>query len=121
MTINLQNSVRVALCQTGLLVTGILAVAASSRAAKELGHPDLRDFLFFVNHGWLLLPVPVIWIAATAGVLLDRARSLRRFRAAVFLAGPTLLVVLATALTVELIEPWRSGPVRAPITAGEDL
>jgi len=104
---SLRNSVILALSQTGLLVIGILAVAASNRLAHSLGYPDLRDFLFFMNHGWLLLPLPVIWMAVAGRFLLARgARGSRE--TAVYLSGFVMLVVLAGAITLDAAEPWRS-------------
>ena len=98
-----RSSVVIALGQTVLLVVGILAVAASNRLAHGLGYPDLRDFLFFLNHGWQLLPVPVVWITMAAGLQLRSAT-----RAAVSLSGIALLVMLMTAIAWETVEPWRS-------------
>lgn len=120
MSINLKYSIHIALFQTGLLVAGILAVAASNRLAHGFGHQDLRDFSFFVNHGWLLLPVPLAWIAVASGVLLDRNERLRRWRRAVLLTGPALLLVLAAALSLELVEPWRSEREVSAVAAESD-
>jgi hypothetical protein len=99
-------SVILALLQTGLLALGVLAVAASNRLAHELGAPDLRDFLFFINHGWLLLPIPVIWTAMAAGFLTGRSKAVREH--AILMSGVTLLVLLGCALTFEILEPWRT-------------
>lgn len=103
----LRNSVVLALAQTGLLVTGILAVATSNRLAHSLGHPDLRDFLFFMNHGWLLLPLPVIWMAAAGRWLVARGARPSR-ETAVYTSGVLLLATLAGALLLDVAEPWRS-------------
>lgn len=110
----LRTSVILALAQTGLLVTGILAVATSNRVAHTLGYPDVRDFLFFMNQGWLLLPLPIIWMAVAGRMLLSRdARGARE--TAVYLSGIALFMVLAGALTLEAIEPWRA--TKQPPTA----
>jgi hypothetical protein len=103
----LRVSLTLALIQTGVLVVGILGVAASNRVASELGYPDLRDFLFFMNHGWLLLPVPVVWMAVAGRFAV--ARNLRSANAtAVFLSGAALIVMLMGALALDVIEPWRA-------------
>lgn len=114
---SLRNSVILALSQTGLLVTGILAVAASNRLARSLGHPDLRDFLSFMNHGWLLLPLPVIWIAIAGRWLLARGAPGGR-ATPVILSGIALLLLLAGAVVVETLEPWRSELVPEPLQSG---
>lgn len=114
----LRTSVILALAQTGLLVTGILAVATSNRVAHTLGYPDVRDFLFFMNQGWLLLPLPIIWMAVAGKALLSRdARGARE--TAVYLSGIALFMVLAGALTLEAIEPWRA--TKLPPTATVEL
>ena len=102
-----RSSVVIALGQTVLLVVGILAVAASNRLAHGLGYPDLRDFLFFLNHGWQLLPVPVVWITMAAGLQL-RLATRGASHSAVSLSGIALLVMLMTAIAWETVEPWRS-------------
>jgi len=107
---SVRNSVILALSQTGVLVVGILAVAASNRLARSLGYPDLRDFLFFMNHGWLLLPLPVVWMALAARLLAGKAWNGRE--ASVLLSGVALLAVLASAVAVDAWEPWRSDPVQ---------
>jgi hypothetical protein len=104
---SLRTSVILALAQTGLLVVGILAVATSNRVAHQLGYPDLRDFLFFMNQGWLLMPLPIIWMAVAGRVLLSKDAH-GRHETAVFVSGMALLMVLAAALTLEAIEPWRA-------------
>lgn len=106
MNLPARNAVMLALAQTGLLVAGILAVAASNRLARGLGYPDLRDFLFFLNHGCLLLPVPVIWITLAAGLQLRPARR-GTSHAMVSMSGIFLLATLVTAIAWETIEPWR--------------
>ncbi len=103
----LRNSAILALSQTGLLVVGILAVAASNRLARSLGRPDVEDFLYFMNHGWLLLPLPIVWMSAAGGWLLRRNVSASRESLA-YLSGALLLMALASALILEVAEPWRS-------------
>ena len=104
---SLRTSVMIALLQTGLLVVGILAVAVSNRVAHSLGYPDVRDFLFFMNHGWLLLPLPIIWMAVAGKLLL--AKGVRAGRETpVFLSGITLLALLVGALALDAVEPWRA-------------
>jgi hypothetical protein len=110
---SLRNAVLVALAQTALLVAGILGVAASNRLAREFGHPDLRDFLFFLNHGWLLLPLPVLWITV-AGWWLLRRPVRPAHEGAVVLSGIALATLFAGALTWETAEPWRSGKPARP-------
>ena len=108
MNATVRNSIRMALLQTGLLVVGILGVAASNRLASGLGHPNLRDFLFFLNHGWMLLPLPILWVALAAEAALNRSRRPAWWRNSVFLAGPTLIALLAVSLAMEIREPWRT-------------
>jgi hypothetical protein len=110
MTVSVKNSVIIALAQTGLLVFGIPGVAASHKLASKLGYPSRGDHLFFINHAWLLMPVPLIWITITSWLLAHR-RLNGCWKTAAFMSGLAILVVLTTGAAFEVREPW-SSPVQ---------
>jgi len=107
MTVSIKNSVIIALVQTGLLVAGILGVAASHKLATKLGYPSRGDYLFFINYAWLLMPVPLIWITVT-GWLLTQQRVRETWRTAAFMSGVVIAVLLTTGAAIEVCEPWNT-------------
>ncbi|GEM_PF-2461308 len=110
MNVSVRNSVIIALAQTGLLVFGILGVAASHKLASKLGSPSRGEHRFFINHAWLLMPVPLIWITITSWLLAHR-RLNGTWKTAVFMSGLAILVLLITGAAFEVREPW-SSPVQ---------
>lgn len=117
---SLRTSVMIALAQTGVLVVGILAVAASNRVAHEMGHRDLRDYLFFMNYGWLLLVLPLIWVTVAGRILLRSRQPVSR-EGTVFLSGIVLLVTLVCAMATDAIQPWRTPAVRPVLNNEQEI
>lgn len=107
MTVNLRNAVLLALMQTGLLVVGILGVAASNALARKLGQADLQEQLFFIRHGWLLMPLPLVWIGITAWLMQKRSVK-ESWKFSSFMSGIALLVLLTCGMLVEARQPWRA-------------
>jgi len=116
MNISIRNSVVVALTQTGVLVIGILGVAASNRLASKLGFPSLGESLFFINYGWLLMPVPLVWITVT-GWLLTHRRSRDGWKTAAFMTGRAIAVLLIGGAVFESWLPWSHASDAVSMTA----
>lgn len=116
---SLRTSVMIALAQTDVLVVGILAVAASNRIAHEIGHRDLRDYLFFMNYGWLLLALPLIWVTVAGRVLLKNRPVTRE--GAVYVSGIVLLVTLVCAMATDAIQPWRTPAVKPALKIDTEI
>jgi hypothetical protein len=81
-----ENAVFLALFQTGTIVLGTLTAGAVTRVCDSAGYIAAAPTVFMVCYGWLLLVLPLIWIACAM-----RLRMLSRVpegvKAGAFLAG----------------------------------
>jgi magnesium-transporting ATPase (P-type) len=99
------NAMRVWLMQLGVIVFGILATAASYKSLEHVSLAPSDLAVFLMNYGFLLLLVPVTWIAVAIRWKNNPAVSDGR-KALIFIAGLIALLVLAVMVVLAAGAPW---------------
>ncbi len=100
-----RNAIKVALMQVGVIVAGILAAGVGYHAASGMGGSMPASTAFLVHFGFLLLALPVAWIAFAARLQNNAAASDRK-KTLTFVVGLALLVGLTLFSLYAAGEPW---------------
>jgi hypothetical protein len=102
---SVKNAVLLALMQVGVIVAGVLAAATTSklRSMWDITPPDGTEA--FASYGVFLFLVPLAWI--TLALRLRGATDISdRAKAATFLSGIGLLVLLLVYIWSSVVQPF---------------
>ena len=100
-----RNAVVLALTQVGVIVAGVLACGASSKAWGNSGLDLPAATAFLLLAGPFLLLVPLVWIVV-AMLVRQRASWSEDARQLVFAGGLLLLVALVVFEAYGIVSPW---------------
>ena len=100
-----RNAVLLSVTQVGVIVFGILGLAASRKLIEAGGArvPAISQFL--MDYGAALLALPLLWIVAA--VKAEKSRNLSdEWKALVFHSGTALLLALLCLIGYGVAQPW---------------
>lgn len=100
-----RNAVLLSLMQVGVVVFGILGLAASRKLFEAGGDKVPALSLFLLNYGEVLLAAPLLWIAVAmrarrAAALPDEIKTL------FFFSGFAVLAALVILIGYGVAQPW---------------